>query len=271
MSSDGSHAQRVDEAFSRQAAAFEDRHHNHVFTLDAEWLFEPLQCGPEDLLLDVAAGTGHASRLLAPRVRSAVAVDVTAAMLRAGKAQADELGLGNIVFQRGDALALPFLDASFDVVLSRFATHHIEDPALQLAEMARCLRPGGRLALADMVADERPEVAAAQNRLERLRDASHTRTLPVSEIAALIESLDLQVISSQARAIDRPLQPWFEHAQAGEDLVREVRVALEHELEGGAPSGFQPHVLEGELMFRQTWACVIAVKRASEGRPRGPS
>jgi ubiquinone/menaquinone biosynthesis C-methylase UbiE len=259
---DSSHAQRVEQAFTRQAAAFEDRRHNHVFTQDAEWLFEQLRCDPEDLLLDVAAGTGHVARSLAPHVRSVVAVDVTVAMLAAGKAQADELGLRNVVFQRADALELPFLEGSFDVVLSRFATHHIEHPARQLAEMARCLRPGGRLALADMVSVEDPEVARAQNRLERLRDPSHTRMLPVSEIVELLAALGLGEISTEVREIDRPLEPWLEHAQTGEEVASKLRAELRRELEGGAASGFQPREQDGELRFRQAWACAIAVKPA---------
>ncbi len=88
MSTADGHAERVREVFSRQAAAFEDHRHNHALTEDSAWLFEGLQCGPQDMLLDVAAGTGHATRALASRVLVAIAIDVTAEMLAAGKASA---------------------------------------------------------------------------------------------------------------------------------------------------------------------------------------
>ena len=119
-------------------------------------------------MLDVAAGTGHVARRLAPSVRAVVALDATRAMLEQGRAQ----GVPNVIFVQGDAASMPFLDGSFDMVVSRFAVHHFEDPAVQVAEMRRCLRPGGRLAIADLVAD--PAAAAEQNRLEALRDPSHT-------------------------------------------------------------------------------------------------
>jgi ubiquinone/menaquinone biosynthesis C-methylase UbiE len=254
------HAQRLQEAFSRQAAAFEDTRLNRVFTLDAEWLLAPLSCRPQDLLLDVAAGTGHAARSLAPRVHAAVAVDVTAAMLQAGKARADEQGLRNVVFQHGDALALPFLDGTFDVVLSRFATHHIEQPERQLAEMTRCLRPGGRLALADMVCSENPQIARAQNRLERVRDPSHTRMLSCGELVALLGALGLDEITTEVRQIDRPLQPWLELAQADKAAANAVRDELLREIAGGEATGLDPYEREGELRFCQTWACALAVK-----------
>ena len=57
---------------------------------------------------------------------------------------------------QADAAALPFMDGSFDVVVSRFAVHHFEDPAVQIGEMRRVLRPGGRLAVADLISDPDP-------------------------------------------------------------------------------------------------------------------
>ncbi|HEY1690499.1 MAG TPA: methyltransferase domain-containing protein [Solirubrobacteraceae bacterium] len=256
------HAQRVHKAFSHQASAFENAHHNHVFTTDASWLFEDLRCGPQDTLLDVAAGTGHAARQLASRVRFAIALDVTDAMLKAGKAAAEQQDIENLVFMRGDALALPFLDESFDVVLSRFATHHIQRPDLQLAEMERCLRHGGQLALADMVADDDEQLAASQNRLERLRDPSHAGMLSVSWLAASMEGLGLEQIAVQSRIIDRPVEPWLQQSAASADVAEAIRAELREEIAGGPKTGFAPREADGELRFAQAWACVTAVKTA---------
>jgi ubiquinone/menaquinone biosynthesis C-methylase UbiE len=139
----------LERTFSQQTSAFEDQRFNKIFTGDVAWLFERLSLAPEQLALDVAAGTGHAARALAPFVRGVMALDTTPAMLAAGKLAADRAGLHNVLFQRGDAAALPYLDDSFDVVVSRFAVHHFERPAQQAVEMARCLRPGGQLVIAD--------------------------------------------------------------------------------------------------------------------------
>jgi ubiquinone/menaquinone biosynthesis C-methylase UbiE len=257
------HAKRVLDAFSTQAEAFEDTRFNRLFTLDAEWLFERLDCRPDDLLLDVAAGTGHAARSLAPRVRAAVAVDLTPAMLAAGQWAAGESGVGNVVFQLGDAAALPFLEESFDVVVSRFALHHVEDPAAVIAEMARCLRPEGRIALADMVSEEDPALASAQNRLERLRDPSHTRMLKVTELTATLESIGLREISADAREIDRPLEPWLDHAQTDPTVAAALRAEIQAEIEGGGATGLRPYEADGEIRFVQRWASVLAVRKSA--------
>src|SRR5688572_360384 len=134
------HSEAIERAFSQQAEAFEDPTYNRLFTTDSDWLFERLPLSADDLVLDVAAGTGHVARRMAPRVRAAIAVDATDAMLEAGRIEAKRAALRNIVFMRADAAELPFLDGSFDIVVSRFAIHHFERPAEQIAEMRRCLR-----------------------------------------------------------------------------------------------------------------------------------
>ncbi|HWM09822.1 MAG TPA: class I SAM-dependent methyltransferase [Solirubrobacteraceae bacterium] len=232
-------------SFTQQAAAFEDPRFNRLFTTDSEWLFERLPLDSDDLVLDVAAGTGHVSRRLAPQVRAVVALDATRAMLEQGRAQAPP----NVIFVQGDAERLPFLDGSFDVVVTRFAVHHFEDPLVPLAEMHRVSR--GRVAVADLIAH--PEAAETQNRLETLRDPSHTRMLELDELAKLVGTDDVEV-----RDVHRPLEPWLVQTDPAPDAAEEIRAALRDELAGGAPTGFRPSERDGELHFVHTMASLIA-------------
>lgn len=254
----GTHGDRIRRAFTAQAQAFEDRRFNRVFTDDSAWLFARLTRGPGDLVLDVAAGTGHAARQLAGDVRAVVAVDATEEMLRRGREAALADGHRNIVFMRADAAALPFLDASFDIVVCRFAVHHFERPDEQVAEMRRCLRPGGRLLVADLVADADPAVASTQNELERLRDDSHTRMLAADELRALVADGGPGDPDLELRTVRRPLRPWLEQAGAAPEAEAEVRGRLARELDGGPVTGFNPELVDGELWFAQTFACCLA-------------
>jgi SAM-dependent methyltransferase len=254
------HQQRVHDAFTAQARSFEDKRFNGVFTDESSWLFQQLACDPQDVLLDVAAGTGHTARSLAPRVRLAVAVDVTEAMLATGQSATRSDGPENVMFVRGDAAALPFLDASFDIVVTRFALHHVEDPAAVVREMARCARPGAHVAIGDLVADEDRALAVSQNRLERLRDPSHTHALPVHEIELLCTAAGLEVLSSEVRSTQLPLTRWLEQAQTPVEVADGIRAQLRGELDGGQRTGFEPRERDGEVRFRQRWASVIARK-----------
>lgn len=254
------HTERVREAFSTQAQSFEDERFKRVFTSDARWLFERLALAPEDVLLDVAAGTGHAARSLAPRVRFALAVDLTPAMLDAGKAAAAGAAIDNLLFQIGDAAALPFLEASFDVVLTRFALHHIEDPGAVVREMARCARPGGTVAIGDMVAVDAPGLAVSQNRLERLRDPSHARALGVRELGALCGEAGLEEVVSEVRTIAMPLERWLAQAHTPPASAEVIRAEIRAEIAGGAATGLDPFEQDGVLWLSQPWASLVARK-----------
>jgi len=254
------HADAVDSSFSRQAAAFEDRRFNQVFATDVEWIFEHLACKPDHLALDVAGGTGHAARFLAPSVAAVLVVDLTVAMLEAGRIAAQRSDVRNVVFLRGDAACLPFPDASFDIVVSRFAVHHFENPGEQIAEMIRCLRPGGQVVVADLVADDDQDVARTHNRLERLRDPAHARLLTAGELRAALEDRGVAVTETGSREVQRPLAPWLAQTQVDDATAGAIGSALRSELDGGRPTGLRPRDRADELWFVQRFASVTARK-----------
>lgn len=81
-----------------------------------------------------------------------VCLDMTPEMLAVRKAQAESQNLPNMTFVFGDSKELPFLENSFNVVMSRLAFHHFPDVSQPFSEMARVLKPGGKLVMIDMEA-----------------------------------------------------------------------------------------------------------------------
>src|SRR3954470_8133313 len=147
--------------------------------------------GADDTVLDVACGPGLVVAAFARLCRHVTGIDLTPAMIGKAREHAAALGLTNVNWHVGDVLPLPFADRSFSVVVSRFAFHHFVDPLGVLREMARvCTRPG-RIVVADMAASDDPVRAAALNRMERLRDPSHTRALPLAELRGLFADAGL--------------------------------------------------------------------------------
>lgn len=253
------HVRRNQDSFTQQAATFEDADFNRVLTAESRWIFDALPRNAEDLVLDVAAGTGHAARTLAPDVRAVLALDATSAMLEVGREQARRAGLMNIVFQQGDAASLPFLDDSFDVVVCRYALHHFPRPATELAEMARCAKPGGLVVVADLLGDADAGVAERQNALERLRDPSHARALSVTELDAALAGAGLDVVNVDEREVRRPLLPWIQQTETSLEATAEIEQALVAELAGGPTTGFQPQwAANGELTIVQRLAALVA-------------
>jgi SAM-dependent methyltransferase len=102
---------------------------------------------PGEDLLDVACGTGNVTVRAAQTGARAVGLDITPELLEVGRGVAEEAGV-EVEWVEGDAEALPFDDASFDIVTSTFGCMFAPRHQLAAAEIARVLRPGGRLAIA---------------------------------------------------------------------------------------------------------------------------
>jgi ubiquinone/menaquinone biosynthesis C-methylase UbiE len=245
--------------FSKQAASFENPHYSFGDPRLLRWILDHVPVEPGSLVLDVAGGTGHLARGLAPIARQVVVVDLTPAMLDEGRRQTEAAGIHNVRFELGDAGALSHASESFDLVVSRFAVHHFSDPARQLREMTRVCKEGGTVAVIDVVTAV-PEHAASYNRLERKRDPSHANALSLDALCSLLERAGTTVshTTTSDPAID--FGRWISQAGTPAAVAEEIRAELEAELGDGSPTGMRPLENDGGLAYRQRWAIVVAEK-----------
>jgi ubiquinone/menaquinone biosynthesis C-methylase UbiE/DNA-binding transcriptional ArsR family regulator len=109
-----------------------------------------IPAGPEGRLLDIGTGTGRVLELLAPRVRQALGVDASKAMLALARARLSAPGLAHCAVRLADMYRLPLADRSFDTVVLQMVLHHAEDPAGAVREATRILAPGGKLLVIDL-------------------------------------------------------------------------------------------------------------------------
>ena len=139
-------AQRL-ERFRSRTACYLERGHDRLAA--AAFAAEGAGEGP-GLALDVGTGKGLLAMALARRGFDVVSVDPDPAELEVAAALAREAGLaGRITFERADATNLPHAAGRFDAVATLDALHHLPAGGRVLGEMARVLRPGGRLVLAE--------------------------------------------------------------------------------------------------------------------------
>jgi SAM-dependent methyltransferase len=173
----------IKSAFGRQASRFA-RSPVHTDPKRLDRLLGIVDPRPGERALDVACGPGIVTGELKRAGMIAIGLDLTAEMLREASSRGGH-------YLRGDGARLPFEDGSFDVVVCRNSFHHFADPQASLREMARVLRPEGRVVIEDMQAPDDEKKRAYQETIEALRDVSHRRTLTCAEMEGMARDAGL--------------------------------------------------------------------------------
>ena len=176
----------VDQQFS-QAAAHYSASPIHASGPDLAEMVRAAHLSGHEILLDAGCGPGHTALYFAAQVKQVVAVDLSEAMLAQGRALAAQRGIENVEFRHADVERLPFPDASFDLVTTRYSAHHWPHPVNALREFRRVLRPGGQLLLGDVVSFDDPTLDTHFQAIELLRDPSHVRDHTLAEWLTLLE------------------------------------------------------------------------------------
>jgi ubiquinone/menaquinone biosynthesis C-methylase UbiE len=246
--------------FGQQAARFGEQGLTLSNQAYLQWMVEQLDLQPHFEVLDVAAGTGHLSRAIAPNVKRVVALDLTPEMLAEGRREAEQQGLTNLVFEQGEAEHLPYPNDAFDLVVTRFSLHHFADPRGPVQELVRVCRPGGRVAVIDLVSPDDPTVAATYNHLERLRDPSHLRALTADELPRLMREGGLTIVHTVPRDVEVHLDRWLDLTRATPEARQSIQAALTQDLQGLKVTGMRPYMGDQELKFLHAWLIVVGVK-----------
>lgn len=256
----------VREQFTKTAQVFGD-YAVAARGAEAAKLAEMVHAGKDDRAIDIACGAGTLALRFARLVRWACGVDLTPAILSRAKNAAAKEGLSNLEFTLADAHRLPFADSSLDIAVTSYALHHMPDAPRAIAEMARVVRRGGRVGIVDIYVPEDQAVAEANDRIERARDASHTRTLSRLEFEEIFQAKGLRVSSTQLQEDSRQFDHWLHVAgwHPGDRAYEETRRLMEMTLENDN-AGFRPRYEsaapggEQELMMTNSMLLIVGEK-----------
>jgi SAM-dependent methyltransferase len=216
------HAKLVTKQFGARAEAYVESS-VHAQGPDLDQVADLLKDRANARVLDLGCGGGHVSFRAAPRVREVVAYDLSHDMLAAVARVAAERSLNNIATQQGRVEALPFADAAFDVVLSRYSAHHWHGFARALGEAGRVLKPGGTALFMDAVSPGSALLDTYLQAVELIRDPSHVRDYSVAEWVSAIASAGLNVRGITTRRLRLDFASWVTRMATPEANVDAIR------------------------------------------------
>lgn len=217
-------------------------------------------------VLDVATGAGHTALAFAPLVAKVIASDITEPMLSQARKLAKAKNLANVATAHAQAEDLPFPDGSFHLVTCRLAAHHFANPAAFVGEAYRVLTPGGKIAIVDNVSPDLPEIAAAYNSFEKLRDPSHGRCLGLVEWCELLTEAGFVVTHREQIDQDIEFGPWIERMRCS----KEAAARLQHLLAEPPLRDFlKPRETDSGLVFTLQEGIIVGEKAPSPHRGEG--
>jgi ubiquinone/menaquinone biosynthesis C-methylase UbiE len=257
------HDNRVREEFTRQAETFSASAAITDAALTQRFV-TALGEAAQGSVLDVACGPGILSAAIAKTARDVVAFDLTPQMLKKAAQRCAEAGLGNVSFREGNAAELPFADADFDAVVTRLSVHHFDRPGRVMSEIFRVLRPGGRFVVADVISSEVAAESELQNAIEILRDPSHVRMLPGSELTSLVRDAGLAIESQTAWDKPREFEEWMGIINDA-SRVPPLRAVVRALAAAGASAGMGLSVDGQAIRFFHRWNLIAARKPADRG------
>ena len=253
------HLSKIQEQFTRQGEAYKKL----AYVTDEAGLRRVVALSrvqPTERVVDFACGPGYLTMAFAAASADAVGVDTTETFLDGARAEAARRNIANVTFVRGDAAETPLDTAAFDVAVCRAAFHHFEEPGRVLAEMRRVTMPGGRILVLDMLASEEKAKAEEHNRIERLCDPTHVRTLPESEFKALFDSQLLDIDYTGHGETGYTLDEWIGHGGPAAEAEKEIRKAMAYS-ETHDTTGLRIWRISGQIHFCHRGAAFLLKKR----------
>lgn len=204
--------------------------------------------------LDIATGAGHVAYAFAPHVARMWATDITDEMLALVRTEAGKRALANLRTAYAKAEALPFEDASFDLVTCRIAPHHFDSIPDFLDEVHRVLKAGALFALVDNVVPA-DSVGDYVNAFERFRDPSHLRAWSLQEWRDALAAHGFAVTHEEQLSKTMDFASWAARHDATMQAL--LRALLTHAA-GEVQAFLQPQDKDGAVTFQLSEGLFIA-------------
>ncbi len=229
--------------FTKQAITFTELP-GHMDSIQA--LIEMSKVTSGNSVLDIACGPGMVACEFAKIACHVTGIDITHEMIEQAKKRQQELNLNNLSWDIGTVLPLPYESESFPVVITRYSFHHFLDREAVLCEMCRVCMTGGVVLIADPVLPA--EKVDAYNRMERLRDPSHTQALSFNDFDQMMRKSGLTNLIRRSYNVEMELEKQLQASFPNPGDDKKIREIFRQDINLDK-LGLNTHMEEDEIHF----------------------
>jgi len=220
------HNDKIIEQFSKQAVPF-TKIKGHYDSVDT--IISMSEVMKNDIVLDIACGTGILTSAFAKYANSVVGIDITQSMLNEAIKKQKKENIIHIKFDLGGVESLPYEDNSFDIVFTRYSFHHFLDTKNIFDEMIRVCKVNGRIIVVDATPEDKS--SSYYNYVEKLRDPSHTKALTFDEFNDLFSNKVLSNHKHSSYKVDMELESLLDSSFPNDGNVDKIREIFKNDIE----------------------------------------
>lgn len=206
-----------------------------------------------DMVLDLACGTGIITKSIANKSKSIYAVDITDKMVSVTKEMCESEEFNHIHVLKGNAEKLNFQNDFFDLIITRLSIHHFKNPDIVIKEMKRVLKDSGRIIIVDIYSSGILEEAELHNAIEKLRDPTHVKALSLDEFEELFEQNSLCVKSIETIETAREYEEWLKITNAPE-RYEPLHIILKNLIACNKRAGIELTLSNEKIHFKHRFA-----------------
>jgi SAM-dependent methyltransferase len=189
----------------------------------SSWIIKFIKPDKEDLLLDVATGTGALLIMLAPYVKEGYGIDISEEMIKLARKNIHQRSIENISALQESAENLHWENDTFSLITCRNGLHHLADLECGISEMKRVLKPGGRLIVIEGIAFNETDIKTWRKIL-KIKDVGRNPDFFLSEdnVNQFFEKLGLPINRHDIFVGRRSVKNWLEHSGLSPDKQKYV-------------------------------------------------
>ena len=250
------HNELIIDQFTKQAIPF-TQNAAHTAEYAVKRLVTLCNVSKKDTVLDVACGSGLVSCELAKVAHHITGIDITPAMIEQANLLKQEKNLNNIKYEIGDVSHLPYADASFSLVATRYSFHHLVDPSSVLSEMKRVCMLKGRVVVIDVTPTS--DKVDMYDYVEKLRDPSHVKALTFAELQEMIERIGLTIRNTDFFRIEMDVERLLHASFPNPEDINKIRQLFIEDVQNNI-LGVNSHYVGTEIHFTFPTSMIIAQK-----------